>query len=165
MQDDLRSGARVPDPDPAPTYTGPRQNHESRNPMPTLTDEMKTFIVMGLARFDTPSAVAEAVKSTFGVEITRQHVHLYDPACAQRPASRWCELHAATRRAFLAEIAGIGVSHKAVRLRLLERMTHQAIENRYPHVAAALLEQAAKECGGIYDRTRRPRDAAPGAED
>jgi hypothetical protein len=126
---------------------------------------MKTFIVMGLARFDTPLTVAAAVKSTFGVDVTRQHVHLYDPACAQPPASRWCELHAATRRAFLAEIAEIGVSHKAVRLRLLERMTHQAIENRYPDVAAALLEQTAKECGGIYDRARRSRGDAPAAED
>jgi hypothetical protein len=109
--------------------------------------------------------VAEAVKSTFGVAVTRQQVHLYDPACAQPPAPRWRELHAATRRAFLAEIAEIGVSHKAVRLRLLERMTHQAIENRYPDVAAALLEQTAKECGGIYDRARRSRGDAPAAED
>ena len=126
--------------------------------MPTLTDEMKTFIVMGLARFDTPSAVAEAVKSTFGVAVTRQHVHLYDPACAQPPAPRWRALHAATRRAFLAEIAEIGVSHKAVRLRLLERMAHDAIANHYPDTAAALLEQAAKECGGIYVRKPSVRD-------
>ncbi|HVT51305.1 MAG TPA: DUF2280 domain-containing protein [Dongiaceae bacterium] len=98
---------------------------------------MKTFIVMGLARFDTPLTVAAAVKSTFGVEVTRQHVHLCDPAYAQPPASRWCELHAATRPAFLAD----------------------------PDVAAALLEQAAKECGGIYDRARRSRGDAPAAED
>jgi len=129
--------------------------------MPTLTDEMKTFVVMGLARFDTPSEVARAVKSTFGVEMTRHHVHLYDPACAQRPASRWCELHAATRRAFLAELAQIGVSHKVVRLKLLDDMTHRAMENHYLEVAAAFLEQAAKECGGIYERQTRAAPALP----
>ena len=54
--------------------------------MPTLTDEIKTFIVIGLARYDTPSEVAQAVGVNFGVEITRQQVHAYDPACSKPPA-------------------------------------------------------------------------------
>jgi hypothetical protein len=60
MQDSLCAG----DSAEAPTYTGLTQNQESRTPKPTLTDEIKTFILRGLARFDTPSGVAEAVKST-----------------------------------------------------------------------------------------------------
>ena len=79
MQDSLCAG----DSAEAPTLTQPLQNEESRTPMPTLTDEIKTFIVRGLARFDTPSQVAEAVKANFNVELKRQHVYAYDPRCSQ----------------------------------------------------------------------------------
>jgi hypothetical protein len=127
--------------------------------MPILTDEIKTFIVRSLACFDTPSDVVEAVKAKFDVEVTRQHVHLYDPDCAQRPASRWCELHAATRRAFLRDRAEIGVAQRNVRLRMLDRLAHRAEERNYMGLTAAFLEQAARECGGMYDRQRFHRPA------
>jgi hypothetical protein len=122
--------------------------------MPTLTDEIKTFIVNGLACYDTPSQVAEAVKANFNVEITRQHVYAYDPGASQQIAPRWKELHAATRQALLREAAEIGVAHKMVRLRMLDRLAHRCERNS---VALALecLEQAAKECGGMYEN-RKP---------
>jgi len=148
MQDALCAG----DSAVAPTYTQHTPDEDSETSMPTLTDEIKEFIVRGLARFDTPSEVAQAVKSHFDVALTRRHVYAYDPKCTQPPAPRWQELHAATRAAFLAELAQIGVSHKAVRLRLLDRMTHRALANHYSNNAAAYLEQAAKECGGLYER-------------
>jgi len=110
----------------APTLTGPLQNEESEESMPTLTDEIKAFIVRDLARFDRPSEVAEAVKSTFGVELGRRHVYAYDPRCTQPPAPRWCDLHAAIRAAFLQDAAAIGVVHKIVRLRMLDRMAHRS---------------------------------------
>jgi hypothetical protein len=47
--------------------------------MPTLADDINEFIVRGLAGFHTPSEVVEAVKSTFGVALTRRHVSAYDP--------------------------------------------------------------------------------------
>ena len=124
--------------------------------MPNLSDEIKEFIVKGLARFDSPTQVAEAVKETFEIEVSRQQVHAYDPACSQPPAPRWLELHAATRQAFLSDIAEIGIAQKAVRLRMLERYARIAERQKYFIRAAALLEQAAKECGGIYEG-RKPR--------
>ena len=119
--------------------------------MPTLTDEIKTFIVRGLARFDSPSQVVEAVKANFGVELKRQHVYAYDPRCSQRPAPRWCELHAATRAAFLADTAAIGIVHKTVRLRMLDRMARRAEATNYIGLACAVLDQAAKESRGLFD--------------
>ncbi len=133
--------------------------------MPTLTDEIKTFIVKGLACFDTPSKVAEDVNAVFGVQVTRHHVHLYDPACAQPPAERWRLLHAATRQALLADTAAIGITQRNVRLRMLDRMAHRCERSNVP-LTAALLEQAAKECGGLYDRprqSRRTQDECPAA--
>jgi hypothetical protein len=119
--------------------------------MPTLTDEIKEFIVKGLACFDSPSQVAEAVKANFDVEVTRQHVYAYDPASSQLMAPRWKELHAATRQAFLSDVAQISIAQKAVRLRTLERLVQRAEANRQMERVAAFLEQAAKECGGVYE--------------
>lgn len=125
--------------------------------MPALTNEIKTFIVKGLACFDTPSEVAAAVGVTFGVALTRQQVHRYDPACVQPPAARWCALHAATRRAYLAELAEIGIAHRTARLRVLDRMARAAEAQNELRLTASLLRQAARECGGMYDRKRNPR--------
>jgi hypothetical protein len=122
--------------------------------MTTLPDEIKAFIVRGLARYETPSEVAEAVYATFDLRVSRQLVHKYDPACTQPPAQRWRDLHSAARKAFMNEVADIGVAHKAVRLRLLDRMTHNALAGRFDVRAAYFLEQAARECGGMYDRRR-----------
>ena len=124
--------------------------------MMTLSDEIKEFIVKSLARFDTPTQVAEAVKAEFDIEVSRQHVHTYDPGGSQPPASRWCELHAVTRQKFLHDVAEIGVAHKVVRLKILDRFARRAEANNLGTLAATFLEQAAKECGGAYE-TRKPR--------
>jgi hypothetical protein len=122
--------------------------------MPVLTDEIKEFIVKGLACYDPPTYVAESVRVNFGIEVTRQQVHEYDPACARPPAQRWRDLHAVTRAAFLAEAAAIGITNKTVRLRRLDRLANRCERNS---VALALicLQQAAKECGGLYENRRR----------
>ncbi len=125
-----------------------------------LTDEIRAFIVRGLARFDTPSQVAAAVRETFGIEISRQLVYKYDPAGCKPPAQRWIDLHAATRARFLADVDDIGIAQKVVRLRMLDRFAQDAEDNHACHKVAAYLEQAAKECGGFYERRRRRR-AAP----
>ena len=133
--------------------------------MAALTDEVKEFIVRGLARYETPSNLADAVRETFGVEITRQQVYRYDPDCTQPPAQRWRDLHAVARGAFLDEVAGIGIAHKAVRLQLLERMMKQALAHNYTDRAACFLEQVAKECGGVYEGRKSavpaPKTPAP----
>ena len=72
-----------------PTPTGHRQNQHCEEAMPTLTDEVKEFIVKGLACFDTPSQVAEAVRVNFGIEVSRQQVFSYDPDGSRPPSPRW----------------------------------------------------------------------------
>jgi hypothetical protein len=119
--------------------------------MPTLTNEIKTFIVIALAQYDAPSDVAKAVGVNFGVAVDRRQVHAYDPACSKPPAQRWRDLFAATRQALLHDTAEIAIAHKAFRLRMLDRMVRRAEATNYIEVACAVLEQAAKECGG-YDR-------------
>jgi hypothetical protein len=134
--------------------------------MATLTDEMKVFIVKGLACYDSPSQVAKDVLKEFGVELTRQQVYAYHPDCTQTPAPRWLDLFDATREAFLADVSQIGITHKAVRLRMLDRMIQKALEHNYTLVAAKLLVQVARECGGMYERPalRAERAAAEAQE-
>lgn len=132
-----------------------------------LNDEIRAFIVRGLARFDTPSQVAAEVRLTFGIEISRQLVYKYDPDGCKPPAQRWIDLHAATRARFLAEIDDIGIAQKAYRLQMLDRFVQDAEDNHAYDQAAAFLQQAAKECGDFYVRRSRrravPRDGCPGA--
>jgi hypothetical protein len=118
--------------------------------MAVLTDEIKEFIVKGLACYDTPTFLMDAVRDNFGIQITRQQVFEYDP---RRAAQRWRDLHAATRAAFLSEASAISVTHKLVRLRMLDRLAHRCERNG---VALALraLKEAAKECGGMYESGR-----------
>jgi hypothetical protein len=147
-------GARAAD---GATQTGRRQNQETKS---VLTDEMKAFIVRGLARYETPTRVAASVEAEFGVAIDRRQVYAYDPAGSRSPAQRWIDLHAATRAKFLAAMAEIGIAQKVVRLRMLDRFANRADENNQMERAAAFLAQAAKECGGFYERFQRPSRAA-----
>jgi hypothetical protein len=145
-------------PDPAAaTQTGRRQNQKKPS---VLTDEMKAFIVRGLARYETPTRVAASVQANFGIEIDRRQVFAYDPTGSRPPAQRWIDLHAATRAKFMQASAEIGIAQKLVRLRMLDRFANQADENNKIDRAAKLLEQAAKECGGFYERFQRPKAAA-----
>jgi hypothetical protein len=152
-------------PDDTPTLTQGLQEAPAttpERPVIRLTDEIREFIVRSLACYETPSQVAAAVHEVFGIAVSRQLVYKYDPNGSKPPAQRWIDLHAATRAKFLTDLAGIGVAQKVVRLAMLDRFAQHADENDRFTEAAAFLEQAAKECGGIYDRGRRPpRSAAP----
>ena len=141
-------------PDEPKRFTGGLQNAESKAPRTILNDEIKAFIVKSLACYDTPSQVAEAATLMFGVTISRQRVYRYSPDNPRPPAQRWRELHAATRQALLRELAEIGVAHRAVRLRRLDRLESRSERNNVT-TALKCLELAAKECGGMYEK-RRP---------
>jgi hypothetical protein len=64
-----------------------------------LSDEQRCFVVMALACYDTPSAVAAAVKEEFGVVISRQAVQAYDPTkvAGKDVAKPWRDLFKTTR--------------------------------------------------------------------
>jgi hypothetical protein len=123
---------------------------------PKLTDEARAYVVAGLACFDAPSVVAANVKKEFGLTITPQGVEAYDPTkrAGRKLGAKWKALFHETRKAFVDATAEIGISHKAVRLRSLERMAQVAEKQGNIALAANLLEQAAKEMGNAYTNTR-----------
>ena len=117
---------------------------------------MKTDVVQALACFDTPSTVEKAVKAEFGETITRQAIEAYDPdkKAGAALSQKWRELFAETRRAFLEDTAEIAISHRAVRLRALQRMADKAETQGNMGLAASLMKQAAEEMGNAYTNRR-----------
>ncbi len=121
-----------------------------------LSVEVQTFVVQSLACFDSPSTVVAAVKKEYGEEITRQAVEGYDPnkKAGASLAERWKALFEETRKAFLEDTSQIAISHRAVRLRALQRMAEKAETQGNMVLAANLMEQAAKEVGDSYTNRR-----------
>lgn len=121
-----------------------------------LNNEVRTFIVQALACYDGPSAVVKAVQEEFGITITRQSVETYDPnkRAGRGLAAKWRAIFEETRAAFLEDTSKIGISHRAVRLRALQRMAEKAETQGNMVLASSLLEQAAKEMGGAFTNRR-----------
>lgn len=150
-RDRFASPAPTPAPGSSETRTGPGPEAESR---PRLSDEVKTFIVQRLACYETPSRVAAAVRLNFGIDIDRRRVFDYHPKSA--PAQRWIDLHAATRARLLSDVSDIAVAQKVIRLQMLDRFAQQAEDENQHDKAAKYLAQAARECGGFYDKQPLP---------
>ncbi|MBJ2345567.1 MULTISPECIES: DUF2280 domain-containing protein [Pseudomonas] len=126
--------------------------------MAALKDEVKRFIVQSLACFDTPSQVAQAVKDTFGLEVSRQQCEFYDPTkYAGRDLSlKWRTVFEDTRKRFREETAEIPIANRAFRLRALNRFVEKAESMKNISLAMQILEQAAKETGDMYvNRSRK----------
>ena len=124
--------------------------------MATLNEAAKRFIVQALACYDTPTQVSEAVKDEFGIEVPRNQVGQYDPTKASGAslAKKWRELFYETRERFRKEVAEIPIADQAYRLRQLHRMAQEAMRRKNIVLAASLLEQAAKEQGGMFTNRR-----------
>jgi hypothetical protein len=129
-------------------------NGDEKRAMAKLTQEVQAFIVQQLACFLTPSEVAGAVSEEFGIEIGRQQAWKYTPANNPDLAPKWRAMFEATRAAFIAETAQIGIAHRSYRLRRLERYLHCAEETKRYGLAAQLLKQAAEESGGVLTNRR-----------
>ena len=139
---------------------GPGQEKVSR---PKLSDEVKEFIVKRIACYETPSRIAAAVRVNFGIDVDRRRVFDYNPKGARPPAQRWIDLHNATRARFLHDVSEIGVAQKVIRLKMLDRFAEMAEDNHQHDKAAKYLQQAARECGGFYEKHRAPQAAKSAA--
>ena len=121
-----------------------------------LTREQQTYVVQALACFDTPSVVSAALKKDFGLAFSVQAIEAYDPTkkAGARLSMRWRALFEETRKTFLEDTASIAISHRAVRLRALQRMADKAEGQGNMVLASSLLKQAAEEVGGSYTNRR-----------
>lgn len=110
-----------------------------------------------MACFETPKAVAEALKAEFGVTITPQGAEAYDPTkrSGQCLSAHLRKLFEHTRADFLRDMSDhVPESHKAVRVKRLARAAN-ALEARGNWVGMAdMLERIAKEMGNVHTNRR-----------
>lgn len=119
--------------------------------MPRLNETMKAFVVERLACMATPTDVVEEVKEIFGLELSRQQVHYYDPtAPAAKTPKKWRELYEVTQEAWLTTRSRAGVAYQNRRLEELDRLYERVKRSGNYPLALQILEQAAKEMGGVF---------------
>ena len=123
---------------------------------PSIPEEVKRFIVNGLAMFDTPSQVSAAVKEEFGVDVSRQAVEGHDPTkhAGKSLAPKWREMFEAARAGFITDATQVPIAHRSTRLRALYRMAQGAERKGNVVLAAQLHKQAAEEMGNAYTNRR-----------
>jgi hypothetical protein len=130
-----------------------------------LTREQQTFVVQSLACFDSPTVVAAALRKEYSVTLTPQSIEAYDPTkkAGKNLADRWKAIFEETRKTFLEDTASIAISHRAVRLRALQRMADKAENQGNMVLASSLLKQAAEEVGNAYTNKREISGPGGGA--
>lgn len=118
----------------------------------SIPEPAKVAIIVGLACFDSISTVAEMIKKDFGLVVSPQAIEAHDPTkvAGRKLAARWRLLFDETRAAFIADTSSIPISHRATRLRALQRMAEKAEGRGNMAMATKILEQAAKEVGNAF---------------
>lgn len=122
-----------------------------------LSADQKVFIVQRLACFDSLQSVVDAVKEVYAIDVSKQALQAYDPGKAQgrNMSAKLVQVFNETRKRFLADTAGIPISHKAVRIAILQRLADKAEAKGNAVLVQSVLEQAAKEMGDSYTNNRR----------
>ena len=118
--------------------------------MATLSNEVKAFIVRGLANFDEPSKVIKDVELNFGVKVTPSQVSFYNPKNSnskQRLGQEWVDLFNKCREKAITDISEFWIAHKPQRLKELQS---EYVKTKNPMLKLDILEQAAKEVGEVF---------------
>lgn len=112
--------------------------------MAKLKPKHQTFIVTRLACFVRAPDVVEAVRETFGIAITTDQVHYYDPenVHGRKPAEKWVKLHDKARQAFLDDVSSIPIANRSWRLGELQKLYDKT---KSPVLKKELMAQAADE--------------------
>lgn len=123
--------------------------------MADLTEDQKLEIVSMLACFREPSEIIALFQSDYGLELDRKQVGRYDPQRSYYAAGdKWREIFEAQRSAFLEDVAAVPIAHMGYRLQMLQQGVDAAKRAKNWPLVANLLEQAAKEMGGLYTSRR-----------
>lgn len=131
--------------------------------MATLTEPQKLLVVQRLACFYTPTEVQRELKELYALEIGLPTIMRYDPTTVQGSANlarKWQELFADIRARFIEDAGAIAISHRSFRLRKLNDMLVRVGEKNTAE-QRAILEQAAKEAGGIFTNRLKAELSGP----
>ena len=123
--------------------------------MAKLTDELKSEIVVKLSQYEGYSDIARFLKLEYDVSVTRFQVRSYDPTKPTYAAGdKWREIFWTARNAYLNVADKVPIAHQAYRLNELQRNFDKARASGNIVLANKILEQAAKEVGGVLTKER-----------
>lgn len=132
--------------------------HRDCNNMADLNDLQKREIVEALACFRSPVEIVAAFQSEYGIEIDRLQVGRYDPTRPYYAAGdKWRDLFDARRKTYLEEVSSVPAANQGYRLRTLQEGIDAAKKAKNWPLVAQLLEQSAKEVGGVLTNDRNVR--------
>lgn len=133
--------------------------------MAALKKEVKLYIIRSLAMHNTPTETVKMVNEDFGVKITRQQCERYDPTkrAGQDLSQEFKDEFFTTRKDFLEKPQNIPIANSAVRLLHYQKLIEK--NERNTTMSLKILEQAAKETGGVYTNRKEVAGAASGGNE
>lgn len=142
--------------------------------MAELSQAQKLEIVTMLACYREPVAIIAYFVETYLdlAPMPFRQILAYDPTSPHYDAGeKWLDIFDAKRKQYLEEVASVPIANQGFRLQMLQEELKRALkDNKSP---LAILEQAAKEVGGVLtnmrdvriDDSRRQRAAEMTPED
>jgi len=124
--------------------------------MAKLPEVVKRRIVTELACFRTPPEVRTLLKEEYDLVLSTQDIIRFDATkdyCISGEPLK--ALFNEIRKDYVEKLADIPIASQAFRLRRLQSMALRAEEKGNAALAAQLIEQAAKEVGGLFTNERK----------
>ncbi|NUG01987.1 DUF2280 domain-containing protein [Acinetobacter oleivorans] len=132
--------------------------------MARLNKRVKLYIVRSLATYETPTETAKGVQEEFGIEVTKQQCEAYDPTkkTGQDLSEEFKAEFYRVRKEMNDNLSSIPIANIAYRLMRLQKFIDLAQFKENPVIVPSLLEQAAKEVGGLYTNRKEITGAGGG---
>ncbi|MEP7390778.1 DUF2280 domain-containing protein [Acinetobacter baumannii] len=132
--------------------------------MARLNKRVKLYIVRSLATYETPSETARGVQEEFGITVTKQECEAYDPTkkTGQDLSEEFKTEFYRVRKEMNDNLSAIPIANIAYRLKRLQRFIDHEQFKENPVIVPSLLEQAAKEVGGLYTNRKEITGAGGG---
>ncbi|NBC03764.1 MAG: DUF2280 domain-containing protein [Bacteroidetes bacterium] len=119
--------------------------------MAILKSYHKELIVKNLACCVSPTEVQSYFIEHFNMTLSFQQICYYDPDQSPMLSKKWRHMFTDIRQNYINEIGSIPIANKGFRLQEMQRNYFQLRNAGNIMGAQAILEQAAKEVGGVYD--------------
>ena len=120
-----------------------------------IPDTIAAFIVRRLACYESYPEVIEGVKAEFGWELEAKDIGKYNcdnKGPRRHLGDRWVELFDNCRERFQTGLDETAIAYRPYRLKRLDEMERDARKKGNYSLAKELLEQAAREMGGFFDK-------------
>lgn len=124
--------------------------------MAELSEANKLEIVSMLACYRDSQQIVDYFREEHELDLTLKQVGSYDPTRSYYEAGdKWRDIFDAKRKQYLEEVASVPIANQGFRLNVLNEELKKAVKDGKSPLA--ILEQAAKEVGGVLTNQRDVR--------